>query len=241
MIKPYSRRELLHGAGTTLFSAFALLNLKHVLAQAQATGRPVLSPATLATLLQNPTLLREFATDPIRFLGTRFELTAVNRAFLAHLAPPDLDRARQAAQLALSSGRPLAFQAATSGQDATQVLALGELPLGTAARAVAAEVSVLYSVKVCAQADQEAQLAGRLAAELQTAGIAISPDDVGALAAAIAGGGAAGMAVALFLATTIAAGTPVDAAVQQASQGRNSTLDIVVFLKSRLSLPRKIR
>jgi len=73
------------------------------------------------------------------------------------------------------------------------------------------------------------------------AGVSMSADDLRNLAASIAAGGAAAMALSGFLVAAIAGGASVGAAVQQTSQGSNSSLDVVKFLKFKLSVSRKIR
>lgn len=247
-----SRRNWLCAAATTVFSAAVLSNLKQVFAQAQVTQVPILSAASLgALLIRDRALLAEFADDPVRFLHARFPLTPANCAFLAHFAPQDLDGARQAAQLALGINRPLVFQPAASWLDATRRIAVAAPTASRAALATAPQdvssavlrepVTIFYPANACAQANQEAEMAARLTAELQAAGVSMSADDLRNLAASIAAGGAAAMAVAEFIATAIARGGSADAAVQQTSQGSNSSLDVVNFLKIKLRLPRKIR
>lgn len=247
-----SRRSWLRTAATTVLSAGVLFKPKRVFAQAQVTRGPILSAATLSALLvRDRALLAEFASDPARFLQARFGLTPANSAFLAHFAPQDLDSARQAAQLALGTNRPLVFQPATTWLDATRRIAVaapaaGGSPPPTGPQDVSSAVlrepvTVSYPANACAQASQDAEMAARLTAELQAAGVSMSADDLRNLAASIAAGGAAATAVAEIIATAIARGASADAAVQQTSQGSNSSLDIVNFLTLKLRLSRKIR
>jgi hypothetical protein len=247
MMKPTAigRRNWLCAAATTMFSAAVLFNLKRVFAQEVSRG-PLLSATNLgALLIRDRAFVAEFVADPVRFLHARFELTPANCAFLAHFAPQDLDSARQAAQLALNTNRPLVFQPATSWLDATRRIAVAATTAGRAAPATAPQdvlraaprepVTILYPANACAQANQDAEMAARLAAQLQAAGVSMSADDLRNLAATIAAGGPAAMAVAEMVATAIAGGASVGAAVQQASQGTNSMSDVVKFLKLKLS------
>ncbi len=84
-------------------------------------------------------------------------------------------------------------------------------------------------------------MAAQLTADLQAAGVSMSADDLRNLAASIAAGGAAAVAVAQTIAAAIARGASVGAAVEQTSQGSNSSLDVINLLKLKLRLSRKIR
>lgn len=247
-----NRRSWLYAAAITVFGAGALFNPKRVFAEAQVSQSPILSAAALSALLiRDRALLAEFANDPVRFMHSRFGLTPANSAFLAHFAPQDLDSARQAAQLALGANRALVFQPANSWLDATRRIAVaaptaGRLPPATAPQDVSGAqlrepVTVFYPASICAQANQDAEMAAQLTADLQAAGVSMSADDLRNLAASIAAGGAAAVAVAQTIAAAIARGASVGAAVEQTSQGSNSSLDVINLLKLKLRLSRKIR
>ncbi len=140
-----SRRTWLHLAGSAAaLSATAMLDLKRALAQARLSGKPVFDASLLGSMLSaDRQLLAAFAADPVGFLQARFELTPANRAFLAALSPEDLDRVRQAANLAIETARPIAFQAASTWRDPAHRVAAAP---AFATRGVAPQNSVQSSV-----------------------------------------------------------------------------------------------
>ena len=245
-----SRRKLLRLAGGTAVASMAgLLDLRHALAQSRVTGRPVLNDWNLAAMLTGDRQsLAAFADDPVRLVESRFELTPAMRAFIAHLSADDLERARQAAHLALATNRPMAVQSAAAWQDPAHRLAVIAAPPAIGTRAVTAlpaqtgvqpiPVAIQYNVGACADATRDANLANQLAAELQAAGVMVSSEDVSQLAAAIGAGGAAGAQMALFITTQVTGGQTIDTAVQQASQGSNAALDLTSILRAKLAQPR---
>jgi hypothetical protein len=242
-----SRRKLLRlASGAAVASMAGLLDLRQALAQARLTGRPLLNDSNLAAMLTSDRpSLAAFADDPLRFVESRFEMTPAMRAFVARLSADDLERARQAARLALATNRPMAVQSAAAWQDPAHHLAVVAAPPAIGTRAITAlpaqtalqpsPVAIQYNVGTCADAARDADLANQLAAELQAAGITMNGDEVSQLAAAIGAGGTAAMQMALFITTTVAGGQTIDTAVQTASQGPNAALDLSSILRAKLA------